>query len=336
MTKHDPPVTALAPGPEFDLIRRFYAGDVETAARPDVRVAAGDDCAVVAGEGIALSSDMSVEDVHFRRDWLSDREIGFRAAAAALSDLAAMAARPIGVLVSIGIPAADAGDPAVEIIAGVRDAAASVGAVVLGGDVARAPSGLVIDVVAVGESPNPVRRSGARPGDALWLTGELGAAGGAVTLWLAGEVPPDAVRARFSRPTPRTAEALWLHERGLPQAMIDLSDGIAGDAAHLAAASGVALRLRLATVPIHPGIAAIATDPGTPLRLALAGGEDYELLFAARPGSVDPHVGRFRDRFGIPLTEVGNVVAGQGVVWENEGGITVPLDLAGFQHFPSP
>ncbi|HEV2145844.1 MAG TPA: AIR synthase related protein, partial [Longimicrobiaceae bacterium] len=115
----------LARGAEFDLIRRLVVNPGEP--RPDVRVGVGDDCAVVAGNGIALSCDMSVEGVHFRREWLSFREIGYRAAAAALSDLAAVAARPIGVLVSLALPSGDAGDPAAEVMAGVREVTEAVG-----------------------------------------------------------------------------------------------------------------------------------------------------------------------------------------------------------------
>ncbi|HLL81306.1 MAG TPA: AIR synthase related protein, partial [Longimicrobium sp.] len=131
------PPGLLGPGAEFDLIRRFLAP--AQAGRQDVRVGPGDDGAVVAGEGIVLSSDLSVEEVHFRRDWLGPEGIGYRAAAAALSDLAAMAARPIGVLGSLAVPARDAGDYAVAVMEGVRRAAESVGAVLLGGDLTRSP-----------------------------------------------------------------------------------------------------------------------------------------------------------------------------------------------------
>lgn len=325
----------LGPGPEFDLIRRFFPPGEKAAARSDVRLGPGDDCAVVAGEGIALSTDLSVEGVHFRREWLSHREIGFRAAAAALSDLAAVAARPIGVLVSVALPAADAGDPAAELLAGARECAAAVGAVVLGGDVARSPQGLTVDVTVVGEVREAVRRSGARPGDTLWATGQLGAAAAAIVLLLRGEAPPEPLRDRLVRPTPRTAEAAWLRERGVPQAMIDLSDGLAGDAQHLAAASGVALRLRRDVVPIHPAVLA-RFGPEEAFRLAAAGGEDYELLFAARPDAVEPHRTAFAERFGTSLTAVGHVTAGSGVGWENADRPAPAPPRGGFQHFGAP
>lgn len=321
----------LGPGAEFDLIRRFLPR--HAPERTDVRVGPGDDCAVVAGDGIALSCDMSVEGVHFRRDWLSPREIGFRAASASLSDLAAVAARPVGVLVSLALPQADAGTHAVQVMDGVRAAAANVGAALLGGDVTRSPGPLAIDVTAVGEAPHPVLRSGAVAGDEVWVTGELGAPGLFVRQMLAGESPDAAARARFAAPAPRTREALWLAERNLPTAMIDLSDGLAGDAAHIAAASGVAVLLAPELIPVHPSVRRHAGAPDDALRLALAGGEDYELCFTAANGQVEPHVRDFQAAFGIPLSCVGRVAGGDGVWWTDAEGNRRPLGLHGYRHF---
>ena len=321
----------LGPGAEFDLIRRFLPRHAPT--RSDVRVGPGDDCAVVAGDGIALSCDMSLEGVHFRRDWLSLREIGFRAAAAALSDLAAVAARPVGVLVSLALPEADAGAHAVQVMDGVRAIAADVGAALLGGDVTRSPGPLAIDVTAVGEAPHPVLRSGALVGDEVWVTGELGAPGLFVRQMLAGEAPDADARARFAAPAPRTREALWLAGRGLPTAMIDLSDGLAGDAAHVAAASGVAVLLAAELIPVHPSVRRHAPSPEDALRLALAGGDEDELSFAAPNGVVEPHVRDFQAAFGIPLSCVGRVAGGDGVWWTDAEGNRRPLGLHGYRHF---
>jgi thiamine-monophosphate kinase len=321
----------LAHGPEFDLIRRFLPK--HEAERPDVRLGPGDDCAVVAGDGIALSADMSVEGVHFRRDWLSFREIGARAAAAALSDLAAMAARPIGILVSLAVPEADAGDAAVEVMEGVRRVAADAGAALLGGDTTRSPGPLAIDVTVVGEAPLPVRRSGAQAGDEIWVTGELGGSGLFVRQMLAGARPSRRARERFAAPVPRIAEARWLAERALPHAMIDLSDGLAGDAAHLSAASGVAILLSPELIPVHPAVRRHGGTANDALRLAISGGEDYELCFASPIGRVEPYVEAFRAAFGIPLTCVGRAAGGDGVWWTDAEGHRRPLEAAGFQHF---
>lgn len=321
----------LAPGPEFDLIRRFLASGTAEDARADVRVGPGDDCAVVAGNGIALSTDMSVEGVHFRRDWLEPREIGWRAAAAALSDLAAVAARPIGILVSLGAPAEDAGDFAVAVMEGCREAVDCAGGVLLGGDLTRSPGPLVVDVTVVGEAPRPVLRSGARVGDELWVTGELGGAAACVEALLRGEAPPPAARERFARPLPRIREAQWLLERGLPTAMVDISDGLVGDAGHLAAASGVAVLLAPELVPVHPA-ARRRSRPRT-LRTALGGGEDYELCFTAPVGTVEPHVAAFRRAFGIRLSCVGRLGGGDGVWFVDAEGRRSPPGIESWQHF---
>ena len=310
----------LGPGPEFDLIRGFVPDGV---AGPGVRVGPGDDCAVVEANGVALSTDMSIEGVHFRRDWLSAEQIGWRAAAAALSDLAAMAARPVGVLVSLALPASDAGDFATRLMSGVRAAAGHLGGVILGGDVARTTGPVAVDVVVVGECPHPVLRSGGEPEDSLWVTGELGAPAAAVSAWLRGDTPPAPALDRFARPIPRTREAAWLTERGLPRAMLDLSDGLGGDVAHLAAASGLAAVLELSAVPVHPAAS---------LEEALGGGEDFELCFAARPGSVEPHVAAFEEHFGLRLSRVGRLEPGSGVSAEGPDGNRSAVG-GGFQHF---
>jgi thiamine-monophosphate kinase len=326
-----PAETPLGPGAEFDLIRRFLPR--HPPARADVRVGPGDDCAVVAGDGIALSCDMAVEGVHFRRDWIELREIGWRSAAAALSDLAAVAARPIGILVSLAVPEADAGDPAVEVMAGVREAADFAGAALLGGDVTRSPGPLVIDVTAVGEAPEPVLRSGARVGDEVWVTGELGASGLFVHRRLAGGDADAAARERYARPQPRVREARWLAERGLATAMIDLSDGLAGDAAHLSAASGVAVLLVSELIPVHPAVLAAAESMDDALALAMGGGEDYELCFTAPLGAMQPHAAAFEAAHGIRLSCVGRIGGGDGVWWTDAEGNRRPLGLRGFQHF---
>jgi thiamine-monophosphate kinase len=296
-------------------------------------VGPGDDCAVVMGDGIALSADMAVEGVHFRRDWLSFREIGCRAAAAALSDLAAVAARPIGILVSLAVSAADAGSHAVQVMEGVRRVADHVGAALLGGDLTRSPGPMVIDVTAVGEARRPVLRSGASLGDEVWVTGELGGSALFVAARLAGHEVDRAARERYANPEPRINEARWLAERGLATAMIDLSDGLAGDAAHLAAASGAAVLLAAELIPVHPSVRRHAASPAEALRLALAGGEDYELCFTAPNGMMEPHLDEFQEAFALRLSCVGRMGGGDGVWWTDPEGNRTPLGLSGYQHF---
>lgn len=312
----------LASGAEFDLIRRFYEGATQ-AGLPDVRVGPGDDCVVLA-DGIAISTDVAVENVHFRRTWLRAREIGFRSTAAACSDLAAVAARPIGALVSLLAPRPDVPDFAAAVMEGVLEAVQGLGGVLLGGDVALSPGGLALDVIAVGRTDAPVLRSGACPGDALWVTGRLGGAGAAVASWSRDEKPSAAAREAFARPRPRVEEALWLARRGVLHSLIDLSDGLAGDAEHIAAASGVRIVLDEAALPLHPD---------SDVRLALSGGEDYELCFSAAAGAVESIAREFEERFGLKLSRVGEVAAGAGVALRKPDGQVGPLDVAGFRHF---
>lgn len=336
-------ITPLGPGAEFDLIRRLVPDrqpdpDSRGPAADSVRVGPGDDCAVVEADGLAVSSDMMVEGVHFRRAWLDPEEIGYRATAAALSDLAAMAARPLGVLTSLAFPHGDVPEFATRLGHGVHEAAGAKGARILGGDVVRTDGPLVIDVVVLGEAPHPVTRAAARPGHQAWVTGRLGAASAAVRAWGAGGEPSAPARVAFARPSPRTAEALWLNENAELGALIDLSDGLAGDSAHIAAASGVSILLEAAAIPVHDALREDA-DPGWPaadVRLALSGGEDYELFFTAPPDAVEPLRHEFERRFELPLTSVGVVRAGEGVHIRDDDGREAPLaelGLHAYRHF---
>jgi thiamine-monophosphate kinase len=216
---------------------------------------------------------------------------------------------------------------------GVRGAADRAGAALLGGDVARSPGPLVIDVTVVGEARDPVLRSGASAGDEVWVTGELGASGLFVRQMLAGAHPAPDARERFAHPVPRVREARWLAERGLATAMIDLSDGLAGDAGHISAASGVAVLLVPELIPVHSAVHRDAESPEDALALALAGGEDYELCFTAPIGAVEPHVAQFEAEHGMRLTCVGRIGGGDGVWWVDAEGNRRPLALHGFQHF---
>ena len=323
----------LGSGAEFDLIRRILKARAHGVAPPDsVRVGPGDDCAVVSGDGIALSVDMSVEGVHFRRDWLELDEIGYRSTAAALSDLAAVAATPIGVLVALALQPRDV-DKAVRIMAGASQAAADVNAVLLGGDVTRTEGPLVIDVVVVGNAQRPVLRAGAKPGDALWVTGELGGAAAAVRALLAGQTPDASARRVFARPVPRIAEAVWLAQRDVVHAMIDISDGLAGDLGHVAAASGVSITVNAVDIPLHAALRAQSTDREQALQLALTGGEDYELCFAAVEGKVELLVQEFADTFAVRLTRIGTVEEGADVRLRGFNGDVAALHLRGYDHF---
>lgn len=313
-------LSRLGSGPEFDFIRRI----VERARRthPRVSVGPGDDCAIIGD--LAISTDASVEGVHFRRDWLSAQEIGARAMGAALSDLAAVAAQPAGVLVTLIVPPRDLPNFAQDVMMGAVATAEKYGAALLGGDVTRGEQ-FAIDVVAIGTVARPVLRSGAKPGDGVWVTGELGGAAAAVAAWLRGETPAQAARVRYAAIHPRIAEAAWLAQHVELHAMIDLSDGLYGDAAHLATASGCAIEIEPAFVPVDAAA-------GATLEQAVSGGEDYELCFTAADAAVESIRTRFAETFGSTLTRVGTVQQGSGVL-ERRGSRTRAVEQGGYQHF---
>jgi thiamine-monophosphate kinase len=325
------PPLRFGPGGEFELIRRMVG---EHTLPPGVLVGPGDDAAVLEG-GWVVSTDVAVEGVHFRREWLTSEEIGYRAAAAGLSDLAAMASRPVAILLSLVLPAEEATTLGPALQAGARRAADLVGAGIIGGDVSGSPGPVVMDVVALGRATSPVLRRGGRPGDELWVTGTLGGAGGAVRMWGGGRSPMAGLREAFASPRPRVAEALWLSELGVLRAALDLSDGLAGDAGHLAAAGGLRIRLETDALPLHPELLSGDFSRQDAVRLALHGGEDYELAFLAPPGSVAAILPAFRERFGIPLTCVGRAEEGEGVVLGSGEALTRPGRGPGFSHFGS-
>jgi len=316
-------VTPLGRGGEFDIIRRILADAAEAPGR--VALAAGDDCALITcGDGyLAVSVDLTVAGAHYLPAWGDGAAVGRRAALAAISDLAAMAADPLAVLVSISLPADSSATVAEQIGQGARAAAEELGASLIGGDISRGGTGLAVDVMALGEVNEPLLRSRVRPGDELFVTGRLGAAAAAVAAWKRGAPAEAEWERRFWEPRPRVAEARWLRERGA-EAAIDLSDGLVADAGHLAAASGVALEIDAEAVP---------ADAGVELPLALAGGEDFELLVGVAGGIFgEKEATEFEREFGIPLSLVGRAVSGSDVrVFR--GGEEVKVEVSGFDHF---
>jgi thiamine-monophosphate kinase len=306
----------LGEGPEFDRIRAFAAALGTTAE------GIGDDCAVL-GDGWCASTDATVEGVHFRRGWLAPEEVGWRAAMAALSDLAAMGASAEAVLVALVAPGAEPAMALTAVMTGVGAAAAEVGARVVGGDLTAGPA-LMITTTVLGKTEHPVFRRGARVGDDLCVTGALGGARAAWVAWDRGSTPTSEARAAFARPLARIGAGQWLAANGA-KAMIDVSDGLAGDAGQLAAASRVGLEIEVDRVPVHPGVT--ADDPTLEATL---GGEDYELLVALPAGTADRLGPGLLAATGVPLTRIGRVVAGSAARFRRDG-CEVPLQ--GFSHF---
>jgi thiamine-monophosphate kinase len=306
--------TPLGPGGEFDLVRTMLSRWGGRAR------GIGDDAALLApprGEHLVVSTDSSLETVHFQREWLTPEEIGWRATVAALSDLAAMAATPLGILVAIALPP-DRVDDLGGLADGIGAAASEAGALIVGGDLTSSKH-LGITVSVIGSTSHPLRRVGARPGDTLWVTGQLGGPAVAIAAWAEGRQPSPESRARFAHPAPRIAEAQWLVAAGAT-AGIDISDGLGGDAAHVAAASGVRLTIDVDAIPRAPG-----ADVSTAQR----SGEEYELLVTTR--TVFDATAFQRD-FGLALTQIGTVETGDPGVDLLIGGERV-ASPGGYDHF---
>jgi thiamine-monophosphate kinase len=304
---------------EFELLRRLRAALPPPPAR--VHVGVGDDAAVTAGGGALVTSvDLLVEDVHFSRSTATPAQIGHKALAAALSDLAAMGAPAGEAYIAMTIPPGLGEEEFMQVLAGVTDLASATGATLAGGDISAGPV-LSLGVTVVGRLPAPddaVRRDRALAGDVLVVTGELG--GAAAGLLLLGDrssaeidaAMRQALVARQLTPEPRLEAGRALAAAGA-RAMIDISDGLAADAGHIAPASGVHLALEADAVPVAAGVAEVAAATGADaLDIALGGGEDYELLAALSPDAVDG-AGAAVQAVGVPLTVVGEVRGGAGV-----------------------
>lgn len=321
---------------EFELLARVR--ERLPPPGPRVLLGSGDDAAVtLPGGATATSVDALVDGVHFHRDRAAPAQIGRKALATALSDLAAMGAESGEAYVAVGIPPDLDEAACLELVDGMAALAAETGTTLAGGDVTRSPV-LTLAVTVVGHAPSPERlvsRAGAEPGDALVLSGELGGAAAGLLLLerpeLKAAVPvhtAERLRQRQLDPAPRLATGRALAEAGA-RAMIDLSDGLGGDAGHLATASGVALRIDAAALPLAKGVAEVAAAAGRdPLELAVSGGEDYELLAALPTQRLAAATAAIGTAAETTLTQVGETCEGQGVeIRLPGGGIVTP---AGF------
>jgi thiamine-monophosphate kinase len=315
---------------ENALVERIAA---RTRRRAGVRVGIGDDAAVLDDDPpTVLTQDLLVEDVHFRLRGEPDelRDLGHRALAVNLSDLAAMGAAPVCALVGLGLPGGRTGDLDLDALYdGMEALAEATGCTLAGGDTTRAPA-LTLAVTAVGRMPEgvaPCRRSGARPGDVLAVTGPLGASAAGLLISedpVLGTGVPEAgaLRAAHRRPEPRLAEGERL-ARAPAHALMDLSDGLGLDGLRMARASGVSATVELERVPLAAGVGRVAAAAGREADvLAATGGEDYELL-AALPEELARELG---------LHVVGSLAAGPPGLRLTRGGREVPVASLGWEH----
>lgn len=305
---------------ELSLIERVR----EMLGEPGGRVLTGpgDDAAVVRAGGVAITSiDTVVEGVHFELSTHSPGDVGHKALATALSDLAAMGAQPGEAYVSLALPAGFGEDEAAGLVAAMRDLARRTGTTIAGGDVVAGPA-LYVSVSVTGWAEGPERlayRRGARPGDLVGVTGRLGGSGAGL-LVLRGSSGSPALARRHRRPEPRLAEGRALVDAGVT-AMIDVSDGVATDARHVAEASGVGMDIELAALPLAEGVAELVDDAA---RFAATAGDDYELLFTAPPER------REQVEAAAPVSWLGGVREGAGVAFLDEEGRRIELE--GFEH----
>jgi thiamine-monophosphate kinase len=339
---------------EFDFIRqlREQVRSRETSSR--VLAGIGDDAAVIRqsfGRDSVITADLLIESIDFHRSSTPARMLGHKALAVSLSDIAAMGARPFYSLVSLGLPEDVWGSDFKEnFYEGYLALADKFGVTLAGGDISRSEERVVVDSIVCGEVSNgaAVMRSGARPGDQIYVTGTLGGAAAGLKLIelgaRVGSAPAQATASettddeaiqslllRQLRPSPRVGWGIILGTEKLASAMIDISDGLSSDVNHLCAESGVGAVIDSASIPIDPNVTRLcgrrALDP---LALALHGGEDFELLFTVSPENVE----RLPKRVdGIAHSLIGEITDKPGVVRIREKNREWELDAGGFQHF---
>ena len=332
---------------ERGLIRRIRATPV-AAGDSGVEVGIGDDTAVLAvppGHRLLVTTDLVIENVHFRRVSAAPSDIGWKALAVNLSDIAAMGGTPRWALVALAVPADTDVEAVDAFFGGMQEAAGPHGVTVVGGDTSASPAGWMVNVTVLGLHPGAPRlRSQARAGDMVAVTGTLGAsAAGLFALEMGldrasehGVVPgrlAEVTRAHL-RPRARVAEGLWLGQASGVHAMMDCSDGLATDLGHICGESGVGARIRLDRVPIAAAAREAARALGQDARQwAVAGGEDYELLLTCSPEAADRLAVGLIEATGTPLSMIGRIDGASGeVIFVDQDDRPVPM-RSGYEHF---
>lgn len=293
----------------------------------------GDDCAVlrVSDRIVLVSSDLCIENIHFRRERVTASDIGWKAAASCLSDIAAMGGAPLYCLVSLACPPSERTAYIEDIYQGMLSVMSRFGTVIVGGDTTRSADGITIDVIVIGEAIGNryLRRRGAKVGDHVVVSGDLGSSAAGLHALSNGIENHDLVRAHMY-PNPRVLEGQWLCARPEIHAMMDISDGLCQDAGHLAAASRLGIDLYPDRLPVASALARYCGEHNlNALPFMLSGGEDYELIFAVDARRSDEILEDFHHEFRVQTTVVGTVTdAWTGVRVHGE-----PPETTGFDHF---
>ena len=326
---------------ERALIQRIRESTPPTAG---VTVGIGDDCAVLeptSGHRLLATTDLLLEDIHFRRRYTEPADVGWKSMAVNLSDVAAMGGRPRWALVALACAHATTLDEVEAFYEGARDLASRHGVTIVGGDTTASPAGWLVNVTLLGEAVSPLLRSGARSGDVIAVTGSLGRSAAGLAVLERASVPAGLDSAALAdvtsahlRPVPRVAEGQWLGSAGGVSAMIDLSDGLATDLGHIAEESGVRCRVDLERVPVSPTTREIARALGSDVRAwSTGGGEDYELLLTCDAGTFHRLSDGLARATGTRLHAIGSVIGpGSGVSFVDARGDIVAV-AAGFEHF---
>ncbi len=320
--------SVITPMPEFDLIARIHA---RAAARGDVVLGIGDDAAILRlppDRDLVVAMDTLNTGVHFPED-TAPADIGWKALAVNLSDMAAMAATPAWCTLSLSLPQSDA-VWVDDFLDGFLALAAQHEVALVGGDTTRGPLSVCVTIHGLVEPRGALRRSGARVGDDIWVTGTLGDAAGALRQWQTGIAIDPVLRARLDRPTPRVAAGFAL--AGIAHACIDVSDGLLADLAHVCRASRVGAALDVDALPASDALRD-AFDHETARALQSAGGDDYELCFTA-PKTARMSIESALFGCDVPATRIGRVTADAGLVvlHDADGGAWSP-PRRGYEHF---
>lgn len=318
--------------------RGRHPGHSVHASNSRILTGIGDDCAVLRlllgrgqGQDTLVTTDFTLEAIHFRREWHPAESVGHRCLARGLSDIAAMGGEPVAAFLSLALPRDLPQSWVGRFARSLLSLAEKFGVTLAGGDTAESPNGILADIIVVGSVPRgkAVLRSGARVGDRIVVSGELG--GSAAAVWEMRKKPKRKLTSReYPRhffPVPRVEVGRILREKRLASAMIDISDGLSTDLAHICEESGVGAEVQAELIP-RASVGKPAREVDLPF--ALHGGEDYELLFTSPPNRRLPS-----QIAGVPITQIGHITRERKIYLMNRGGVGYELEPRGWEHFRS-